>query len=381
MARILRSRVGLVMLSVVAAGIVVVAAQRMTQAQEVAFPDLALLESVPEPLGNPTTAEKVELGRLLFFDPRMSADGSLSCNSCHSASTGFAAQTAISFAGPGTSHWRNVPTIVNVGYYSRFNRDGSKKVLDSQAAGAWGGSVAGNLDSALAEERLAQIPQYVQRFRNVFGTEYPHWEDALRAVAAYQRTIVSNLSPLDDWLAGDTSALSDEAQKGLRLFTGKAQCISCHNGALISDDSFHALGVPQNPVFLTDPLRQITFRFEQLAKGVSEEIYRTTDQDLGLFYVTKLDTDKGKFKTPSLRDVCYTAPYMHNGVFATLEEVVDFYDAGGGPTPNPDPLLRPLGLSDGDKAALLAFLRGLCGDPVQDDVPQLPAYGVFDEGE
>ncbi len=345
------------------------------------YPPLAPLPPVPVPPDNPITPEKVELGRLLYFDPRMSGDGSLSCNSCHPASQGWAAPTGISFAGPGTSHWRNSMTILNVAYYSKLNWDGAKKSIENQNAGAWGGVVAGNLDKALAEERLAQIPEYVRRFREVFGTEYPTWEDALKAVATYQRTIVSRNVPFDAYLKGDENAISDAAKRGYELFKGKAGCIACHNGPLISDDSYHALGVPMNPEFLNSPLKQITFRYEQFAKGVPEELYRNATEDYGLYYVTKREEDKGKFRTPSLRDVCYTAPYMHNGVFNTLEEVVAFYNAGGGDHPNKDPLIRPLGLTAEEQKDLVAFLKSLCGDPVTDEPPELPPYGVFPVSE
>ena len=339
------------------------------------YPPLAPLPPVIAPADNPITPEKVELGRLLFFDPRMSADGSLSCNSCHPAANGWGARTPISFGGPGTSHWRNAQTILNVAYYGKFNWDGKAKGIENQNAGAWGGAVAGNLDKSLAEERLAQIPEYVDRFRTVFGSDWPKFDDALRAVATYQRTIVSQNVPFDAYLDGAFIAISEEAKRGYAL--AQESCIACHNGPLVSDDSYHATGVPQNPDFWSSPLKQITFRYEQLAKGVPEEVYRSTSDDLGLYYNTKQEIDKGKFRTPSLRDLCYTSPYMHNGVFGTLEEVVAFYNAGGGDTPNKDPLLQPLDLSAEEQADLVAFLESLCGDPVTDEAPDLPPYGVF----
>jgi len=340
--------------------------------------EFAPLPEVSVPVDNPMTDAKVELGRLLFFDSRMSGDGSVSCNSCHPADAGWGAPTAISFGGPGTSHWRNAPTVLNVAFYNGLNWDGSKKSLEVQASGAWGGAVAGNLDKALGEERLAQIPEYVERFKDVFGTDTPRWDDATKALASYQRTLISENVPFDAFITGDDGALTGQEQAGFDLFDGKAGCSNCHNGALLSDNGYHALGVPQNPEFFNSPLKQITFRYEQWAKGTPEEIYRTATEDLGRFYVTKEDSDMGAFRTPGLRDVCYTSPYMHNGVFSTLDAVVAFYNEGGGTSENLDPLLSPLDLTEDEQADLVAFLStGLCGDEVTDTAPELPPYGVI----
>ena len=156
------------------------------------YPPLAVLPPVPIPADNPITPEKLELGRMLFFDPRMSADGSLSCNSCHPSDAGWGVRTPISFGGPGTSHWRNSPTLLNIGYYTKLNWDGAKKSIEKQNSGAWGGAVAGNLDKALGEERLAQIPEYVERFNAVYGTDYPHFDDALAAATSPTWRVASN---------------------------------------------------------------------------------------------------------------------------------------------------------------------------------------------
>lgn len=342
------------------------------------YPPLAPLPPVSFPLDNPYSEPKADLGRLLFFDPRMSGDGSTSCNSCHPANDGsWAVASPISFGYPGTTHWRNSQTVYNVAYYARLNWDGSATSIEKQNNGAWTGALAGNLDTAMAEERLAQIPEYVRRFKEVFGTEYPLYGDALKAVATFERTIVSTNAPFDAYLNGDADAISDEARRGYELFTGAANCIACHNGPLVSDDSFHNTGVPSAPDFQTNPLRQISARWQYWARGVPEDEYASMNADLGQYYITKLDADRGKFRTPSLREACYTAPYMHNGVFSTLEQVVAFYTAGGGEDPNRDPLLRPLELSDQEQGALLAFLRSLCGDRITLEPPELPPYEVW----
>ena len=294
----------------------------------------------------------------------------------HPPATGWGVSAALSFGYPGTAHWRNASTLLNVAYYTKLNWDGAKKSIESQNEGAWTGAIAGNLDPVMAEERLAQIPGYVERFRSVFGKPWPLFDDALRAVAAYQRTLVTRDTPFDAYISGDAGAMSPSAFRGLALFEGKAGCIACHNGPLVSDQSFYALGVPMHPDFNSNPLRQITFRYQNWVKGSTEAGYRGATADEGLYYVTKQLSDREKFRTPSLRDSCYTAPYMHNGVLETLRDVVQFYDQGGGEGPNKDARIRPLGLGVHERADLVAFLEALCGEPITDDSPELPAYAA-----
>ncbi len=233
------------------------------------------------------------------------------------------------------------------------------------------------MDSDLAEERLFQIPEYRKRFQKVFGQEVPTWGNALRAVAAFQRTLNSKNVPFDAYLLGNENAMTPAAKRGFQLFTGKAQCISCHDGPLLSDLRFHNLGVTPSPAFENSPLRQITFRYEQLVKGVPRKVYEAVADDLGLYYVTKRPEDAGKFRTPSLRELKHTAPYMHNGIFKTLPEVIDFYNQGGGQDSRKSPLLKPLNLTKEEKQDLVAFLESLSGDPQMIAVPELPAYGLF----
>ena len=351
-------------------------------AQTHAFPLLAPLPAVAFPLDNPYSEAKADLGLLLFFDTRMSGDGSFSCNSCHPASDGsWGISSPISFGYPGSTHWRNASTIINSAYYSKLNWDGSATSIEKQNNGAWTGAVAGNLDTIMAEERLAQAPEYVTMFNNIFGTGFPSYADALKAVATFERTITSTNVPFDAYLAGDLQAISEQAKRGYEMFLGRAGCIACHNGPLVSDDSFHNLGVPEYPGFGTNPLNQITFRYEQLAKGVPEAIYNTATRDLGLFYITKLESDMGKFRTPGLRDACYTVPYMHNGAFNTLAEVVAFYNQGGGEDANKDPLLQPLNLTAAQQNDLVSFLETLCGDKRIIESPELPSYAVWPQGD
>ena len=338
---------------------------------------IGLLPPVPVPPDNPMSPGKVELGKLLFWDTRLSGDASTSCASCHDPTLGWGTGQALSRGYPGTEHWRNSQTVLNSAYYAKLFWAGEVTSLESQAAAAATGNVAGNGDQVMMEERLRQIPEYVRRFKQVFAVEQPTIELAWQAIAAFERTLVSKAEnvPFDRYAKGDQSALSPEAKRGLALFQGKAGCIQCHNGPLLSDDSYHNLGVPENALFESSPLHQITLRYQHVIRGVPEKVYRSADRDLGLSYTTKREEDRGKFRTPSLRELKYTAPYMHNGVFASLEEVIEFYDRAGGTDPNKSPLLKPLRLSDQEKKDLLAFLLSLSSDqPLIIEPPNLPDY-------
>ena len=349
-------------------------------AQEKKFPPLGPLPPVPVPADNPMSAAKVALGKLLFFDARLSGDASTSCASCHSPESGWGDGGDLSRGYPGTQHWRNSQTILNSAYYAKLFWAGESTSLEAQARSAATGNVAGNGDTMMMEERLRQVPEYVKRFREVFGTPWPTIDDAWRAISAFERTVVSRAKdvPFDRFMKGDAKALSEGAKRGLALFQGKAGCVQCHNGALLSDEDYHNVGVPKNPAFEEDPLRQITLRYQHVIRGVPESVYRKADRDLGLFYTTKREADKGRFRTPSLRELKYTAPYMHNGAFFELDEVIDFYDEGGGQDANKSPLIRKLGLTDDEKEDLLAFLDSLSSDePLLMKPPELPPYAAM----
>jgi cytochrome c peroxidase len=350
-------------------------------AQSRARPALGPLPPVPIPRDNPMSDAKVALGRMLFFDPRLSGDASTSCAACHDPEKGWGDGSDVSRGYPGTQHWRNSQTVLNAAHYAKLFWAGEVTSLEGQAVTAATGNVAGNGDPMMMEERLRQVPEYVRRFKEVFGTDRPLIGDAWKAIAAFERTLVSRAEdvPFDRFAKGDGRALSAEALRGLALFQGKAGCIQCHHGPLASDESYHNLGVPRNPVFEEDPLRQITLRFQHHSRGVPEAVYRSADRDLGLYYTTKRDEDRDRFRTPSLRELKYTPPYMHNGVFFTLEEVIDFYDQGGGDLPGKSPLLGRLGLSAQEKKDLVAFLLSLSSDrPLVVLAPRLPDYAVLE---
>jgi len=318
-------------------------------------------------------AEQVELGKFLFFDTRLSGDAAISCAKCHDPKKGWGDGQPLSTGYPGSEYFRNTQTILNAAHYRRNYWDGRMDGRDLATL------VRDHLteahfmqaDGRLLIERLRQVPEYEAMFQKAFGGE-PSYGRILNAVTAFVQTITSRNAPLDRYLKGETAALSPPAQEGLKLFQGKAGCITCHDGALLSDQKFHALGVPENSAVFRDPLRHITFR--RFLKTLGAPNYDNLREDVGLYGVTKEPPDRGKFRTPSLREIALTAPYMHNGGLPTLEAVVDFYDRGGGSHANKSPLLRPLGLDEGEKRALVEFLKALTGEPVVVEPPVLPEY-------
>lgn len=342
--------------------------------------DLAPLGDPPIPADNPQTPEKIELGKMLFFDPRLSGNGAMPCSACHLPDAGWDFPDKISLGYPGTVHWRNSQTIVNSAYYGNLFWAGSSKSLEAQARSAAKGAVAGNGEDDMLEARLAFVPEYRERFKDVFGTEYPRLGHAWMAIAAFERTLVQTDTPFDNYMHGDDAALDEAQKRGLELFTGKAGCSQCHNGALLTNQKYYNLGVPPYDGWETDEIAQITFRYELYAKGSTEEMYRTFKDDPGAYFRAKDKSHLGKFRVPSLRYTKYTAPYMHNGMIETLEDVVEFYNQGGGENEfakTKSELIKPLGLNDDEKADLVAFLESLTGERIVMEEPELPEYDVL----
>lgn len=335
----------------------------------------AALGAVPVPAGEPVTAAKVTLGHHLFFDDRFSADITLSCASCHDSRLGWGDGNAISRAYAGTEHWRNAPTAINAAYLDHLFWTGRAPNLQKQAHGAITGAIEGNGDPAMIEERLAQVPGYVALFREAFGAARPTYPLALDAIAAFERaTCISTDSPFDRFLRGERTALDDAATRGLALFQGKARCVQCHSGPLLTDQLVHATQVPSPPSFDADALRQITVRMQRAGSAVPAEVARAHSGDLGHFHDTGRIEHLRAFRTAPLRYLKFTAPYMHNGVFETLEEVVEFYDRGGGSGTPKDPLLRPLGLTASERDDLVAFLESGTGTRVDIETPAKLPY-------
>ncbi len=311
----------------------------------ITVPDIGLLPtSVPIPPGNLNYAAKVELGKQLYFDGRLSKNNAISCAFCHNPFTGFADPRQTSIGVDGGIGGRQSPTVFNTGFIPLQFWDGRAGSLEEQAIGP----IVNPVEMAETHEnvvkKLGKIKGYQQQFRAVFGTDV-NLQGIAEAIAAYERTVVSTNSAFDKYLLGDTKAMDEAAVRGMGLFKGKARCILCHNGPNFTDHQFHNLGVPQ-----VGPMKE----------------------DHGRFYVTRLERDRGAFKTPTLRSITETAPYMHDGVFKTLEEVVDFLDQGGGQNQNLSPMLKPLGLSQQEKADLIAFLKALTGERINFEMPKLP---------
>ncbi|MCH9039198.1 MAG: photosynthetic protein synthase I [Chloroflexi bacterium] len=318
---------------------------------------------------------KAELGRALFFDRRLSGDASTSCSTCHVPELAWTDGEALSKGySRNTLYFRNTPTVINAAKMPLFDWDGRF------AAGDFNTLIRDhiaeahfmNLDGRLLVERMKQIPEYDAAFGELFGSEVSYGK-VLGSLAAFLETLNSQDHPYLEYAAGNDSALSSKALSGLALFEGNAGCSQCHGGELLSDGELYALGVPDNQDIFQEPLRHITFRRFFRGFGVSE--YVTMRSDPGLYALTLRETDRGKFRTPSLLEVAHTAPYMHNGELASLEDVVRFYNDGGGANPNKDSRIRPLGLSGDEISDLVAFLESLGSrDMPTVDEPAPPPY-------
>ena len=287
------------------------------------------------PPENPPTARKVELGRLLFYDKRLSKNDTIACVSCHMPDKGFTDRKRVSTGINNLKGDRSAPASINRVYSKGQFWDGRAETLEDQSIGPFVNPVEHgfkNHDEMIAKMR--KIPGYRKLFQEVFGREIVI-EDVGKAIASFQRTILSGNSAVDRFdLGGDEKALSESAQRGLELFRGKARCTRCHSGFNFTDEKFHNLGIG----------------------------WDNNTVDLGRYMVTKNAEDIGAFKTPTLREIARTAPYMHDGRFKTLEEVVNFYNQGGIANPHQDNTIIPLELTEPEKQDLVAMLKSLNGE-------------------
>lgn len=287
------------------------------------------------PADNPLTKEKVELGRILFFDKRLSKNNTIACASCHMAKKGFADGMPVSTGINGLKGGRSAPVSFNRVFSKAQFWDGRAATLEDQSIGPFANPVEHgfvNHDEMVA--KMKKIPGYRKLFMDVFGEEITI-SNVGKAIASFQRTVLSGNSAVDKFdIGGDEQALSDSAKRGLEVFRGKARCTRCHSGFNFTDEKFHNLGIG----------------------------WDTNTVDLGRYMETKNPEDLGAFKTPTLREIARTGPYMHDGRFKTLEEVVDFYNQGGVKNPHQDNTIIPLELTNEEKQDLVAMLKSLNGE-------------------
>lgn len=294
---------------------------------------------IPEliiPEDNPITPEKVALGKKLYFDKRLSLDDTVSCATCHDPEKAFADAAPVSTGIKGQKGRRSAPTVLNAALYDLQFWDGRAPTLEEQAKQPITNPIEMGMPSHDAlVEKLKGIEEYRQDFQKTFGEEITI-DNIVKAIASFERTLIAGNSPFDRFMyGGDEKAISDLAKKGLEVFREKGRCLTCHefigSFALFTDNKFHNIGV-----------------------GMDKP-----EPDLGRYEVTKEDKDKGAFKTPTLRNIALTAPYMHDGSKATLEEVVDLYDKGGEPNLHLSGEIRPLKLTEEEKKALVEFMKSL----------------------
>jgi cytochrome c peroxidase len=297
------------------------------------------------PTDNPLTPEKVELGKQLYFDPRLSCDGTTSCASCHDPKKGWSNSDSFATGVRGQKGGRSAPTIINAAYAELQFWDGRAFRLEGQALGPIQNPI--EMDHKLEDcvNVLNKLDGYKVQFRKVFNTDVTS-DGIAKAISAFERTVLSGNAPYDRFKAGDTNALSPTAQRGMKIFFGKGHCSACHTGANFTDQAFHNVGVNIN----------------------------APKPDLGRHEVTKVVGDKGAFKTPTLREIARTAPYMHDGSMKTLEEVVEHYIKGGTPNDQLDEEIFPVKMTAEEKADLVTFLKEGLASPDYPDIapPKLP---------
>ena len=305
------------------------------------------------PTDNPTTVEKAQLGRRLFFDPVLSTDGTVSCASCHQPDHGFASPSAVSIGIGSQKGTRNAPTILNRGYGDNFSWDGRDATLEAQALGVLQSKteLGGDTDKVVAN--IKKDDQYVAAFAAVFSEpgkkaqgktqgeaakQFVTLENITKAIACFERTLTSGNSQVDRFRNDEYDALSKEARQGLWIFESRGGCWKCHNGSNLADDEFHNTGVG----------------------------YGKKDRDLGRAEATQNAQHNFQFKTPTLREIEHTAPYMHDGSVKTLKEVVEFYNKGGAPDdPTIDEDMKPLNLTEEEVGFLVEFLKAMSSPEVK----------------
>ncbi len=323
------------------------------------FQDIGLLPEVQFPIDNPYSKEKEKLGKTLFFDPRLSVSGQIACASCHNPELGWTDNLTRSFGHNRQTGGRNSMTILNVAYAHTLFWDGRATSLEDQARFPIGDPLEMNEQLTIAVDKIANIQGYKPMFKAAFGNDSVSLKHIQYAIATFERTIKSPKSKFDQFISGNPDKFTDEEVLGLHLFRTKARCINCHNTPYFSDNQFHNDG---------------------------QTLFGTKDEDFGRYNVTKNMADIGKFRTPTLREVSNTKPWMHHGHFPSLLDVVEFYNLGNPAPiqkkyvgterdsliPKTSPILKRLELNKTEINALLAFIETLSTPTRRTIIPELP---------
>lgn len=355
------------------------------------------LPQIPVPANNPITPQKIDLGRKLFFDRRLSFNNTFSCAICHIPEQGFTNNELEKAVGvEGRLHRRNAPTIYNTAYLKRLFHDGRERSLETLV---WGPFLAYNEMAMPAVGRVIDkiegLPDYQGLFEQAFNGQQADAVTIGQAIASYNRVLVSGNSPFDRWYYGkEDNAISDPAIRGFDLFKGKAQCVSCHTigeqSALFTDNKLHNVGLgfirsmsveqPEKETMLVAP-----GLYMDIAKSFRDTVALTPLPDVGYYEITQHPDDRWKYRTPTLRNVALTAPYMHDGTMHDLETVIAFYNQGGisqnengSPNVTQSPLIKPLGLTELESNDLVAFLNTLNGDNMAELISDAFATPVGD---
>lgn len=332
------------------------AARLFDEAKE-GFQDIGPLPKMNFPEDNPYSEDKMELGKMLFFDPRLSKSGQISCANCHNPEIGWSDGSRVSFGHDRQTGTRNAPTLVNIGYAKTLFWDGRSATLEEQVKAPIENPVEMNLHMSMATKNIRKIKGYRSFFIKAFGNEEVTEEKIAKAIATFERSLISPPSRFDKFVTGKKDALTDSEINGLHLFRTKANCINCHNTPYFSDQKFHNLG--------------LTY-------------YGRKYEDLGRYIVTQKNEDVGKFKTPALREVSENKPYMHNGLFPELANIVMMYNAGMGREipkgdqindpkfPHKSAMIKKLNLTDEEVFDIVAFLKTLNSYKYKMRPPELP---------
>lgn len=315
------------------------------QAGHASLKEWLLPDAVPFPAGNEPNADRVALGKMLYFDPRLSGDGNLSCGICHNPSLGWSDGQATAKGVKSMVLGRASPTIINTAFNTIQMWDGRKKSLEDQAMGPMEATVEMNMNIKRLFEWLNGNAEYKVLFARAYPGEDISATTLSKAMASFERTAISNNSPFDHWVKGDAKAMTPQQVDGFKLFTGKAHCSECHSAPNFTDNGFHNVGLPS---------------------------YGALEPDMGRYAQKPVKSMRGAFKTPTLRDINTNAPYFHDGASHTLAEVVEHYNKGGVIKTDLSPSIKELGLTQAEKDSLVSFLHALTSPFQAVSLPDLP---------